>query len=226
MPSEKMSPDAVVALAPRLLGAEVVDGPERRPRQRQRRLGDRPGDAEVGHLDLAVAADEDVPGLHVAVDDPLGVGRGERPGHRGRDPRRLAWRERAIGAQDRRKVLTVDELHDDERAVRVLAVVVDPDDVGMRQGRRRAGLEPEARREIRVAQVLGTEQLDGDVAAQLGVGGAVDGRHAALAEQLDQPVAAAQHRSDLRQNVSPSCGAGPLPAHRAASYRRPSGSPD
>jgi hypothetical protein len=53
-----------------------VDRPERGARQRQRRLGDGAGDAEVGDLDLPVATDQHVPGLHVAVDDPLRVGRG------------------------------------------------------------------------------------------------------------------------------------------------------
>ena len=210
-------------LAARLLGAEVMDGSERRPGQRQRRLGDRPGDAEVRHLDLAVAADDDVPGLHVAVDDPLRVGCRKRPGNRGRDPRGLARRECAIGAQDRREVLTVDELHDDERTAWILAVVVDADDVGVRKRRHGAGLEPEARREIRVAEILGTEQLDGDVAAQLGVGRAVDGRHAALSDQLDQPVAAAHQRSDFRQTSVPR--AAPDPSRRVGRHRT-AGRPD
>jgi hypothetical protein len=77
----------------------------------------------------------------------------------------------------------------------------------------------EARREIRVAQVLRPEQLDRDVAARAAVGRPEDRRHAALSEQLDEPVAAAQRRP-ISANVSPSCGAGPSPARRAASYRR------
>src|SRR6202008_1335508 len=42
------------------------------------------------------------------------------------------------------------------------------------------------------------EELDGDVAVELAVVGAVDGRHAALAEQLDQPIPAAENRAEFR----------------------------
>ena len=66
---------------------------------------------------------------------------------------------------------------------------------------------PEAGDEVGVAAVLGPEDLDGDVAAELAVRGAVDGGHAALAEQLDQPIAAAEDASDLRQ-VLPSSARG------------------
>ncbi len=60
-----------------------MDRPERRPRQRHLRLGDRARDTEVDDLDAAVATDEDVPGFHVPMDDPAGVRRGKRAGDRG-----------------------------------------------------------------------------------------------------------------------------------------------
>ena len=149
------------------------------PGQRDLRLGDRAGDPEVDDLDLAVAADQHVAGLDVAVDEAPRVGRGERPGDGRADARDLARRQRAAPAQDGREVLAVDQLHDDVRAARVLAVVVDGDDVRVAERRRRLGLLPEARRELRVAQVLGAQELERDVATEPGVVRAVDRRHPA-----------------------------------------------
>ena len=207
-------------LAARLLRAEVVDRPERRPGQGHLRLGDGPGDPEVGDLDLAVLGDEHVAGLDVAMDDAAGVRGRESASDAGPDARDLARRQRPAAAQDRREVLAVDQLHDDERAVRVLAVVVDGDDVRVVERGGRLGLLAEARGEVGVAQVLGSEELEGDVAAEPGVGGAVDGRHPAAAEELDQAISTAQDLSDLRQVVPlrwwPPCGLG---VRCAASYR-------
>ena len=59
------------------------------------------------------------------------------------------------------------------------------------------GLVAEAGEEVRVAPELGAQQLDGDVAIELGVARPVDGRHAALPEELDQAIAPAQHAPDL-----------------------------
>ena len=118
-------------------------------------------------------------------------------------PIRATWRGGSVPApaQDRRQVLAVDELHDDERPARVLAVVVDGDDVRVVERGGGLGLLAETRGEVGVAQVLGTEQLEGDVAAEPGVVGAVDGRHPAAAKELDQAISTAQDLSDLRQVV-------------------------
>ena len=133
-------------LAAGLLGAEVVDRAEGRARQRHLRLGDRPGDAEVDDLDPPVAPDEHVPGLHVAMDDPVRVRRREPAGDRGGDPRRLLRRQGPAAPEDRREVLAVDVLHDDERTRRVLAVVEDGDDVRVAQAGDALRLLAEARR--------------------------------------------------------------------------------
>ena len=188
-------------LAACLLRAEVVDRAEGRTGQRDLCLGDGPRDAEVDDLDLAVLADEHVAGLDVAVHEAPCVGRRERPGDRGPDAGDLPRRQRPAPAQDRREVLAVDQLHDDVRAARVLAVVVHGHDVRVAERRGRLGLLAEARREVGVAQVLGSEELEGDVAAEPGVRGAIDGRHPAAAEKLDQTVATAQDLPDLRQIV-------------------------
>jgi hypothetical protein len=154
-------------------------------------------DAEVRDLHPAVAADEDVRRLHVAVDDPAHVRGMERLGDLGADPRGLARRQRAVLADDRRHVLAVDELHDDVRAGRLLAEVEDRDDVRVAQRRGGAGLVAEAGQEVRVTTELGAQQLDRDVAIQLGVARPVDRRHAALSEELHEAIAAAQDAPDL-----------------------------
>ena len=107
---------------------------------------------------------------------------------------RAAWRggERAVAAHDRGQVLTVDELHDDERAVLVLAEVVDRDDVGVVERGGGQGLLAEAGAEVRIATVLGAEDLDRDVAIELGVVGAVDAGHAPLPEELHQSIPPAE----------------------------------
>ena len=69
----------------------------------------------------------------------------------------------------------------------------------------RLGLHPEAGDEVGVAPVLGAEDLDGDVTAELAVGRAVDRGHPALAEQLDQPISPAEDASDLSQVLVPRC---------------------
>ena len=191
-------------LAERLLRAEVVDRAERHAGQRQAGVGPGAGDPEVGDLDAAVGRDEHVARLHVAVDDPAGVRGGEGVGDLRGQARRLAGRERAVAGEERRDVLAVHELHDDVRAVGVGAEVVDADDVRVAQGRGGLGLLPEPRDEGRIAAVLGVEDLDRDLAAQLGVGGTVDRRHAALAQELDEPIPAAEHVAErCHSSVSP-----------------------
>ena len=69
---------ARVDLAPqRLLGRHVLAGAEHAAGLGQARLLERAGDAEVGHADAPVVADQDVAGLQVAVDAAAGVGGGE-----------------------------------------------------------------------------------------------------------------------------------------------------
>ena len=142
-----------------------------------------------------------LPGLMSRWIEAPGMGRRERPGDARPDPGGLAGRERAAPAQDRGEVLAIDELHDDVRPARVLAVVVDGDDVRVAQRGGRLGLLPEAGREIGVAEVLGAKQLQGDIATEPGIGGAIDGRHAAAAQQFDQSISAPEDLPDLRQIV-------------------------
>jgi hypothetical protein len=100
-----MSERRVRLLAAGLLRAEVMDRAEGRPRQRHLRLGDRPGDPEVGDLDPAVGADQDVARLDITVDEPAGMRGGEGVRDAGPDPCGLPRRKRTAPAEDRREVL-------------------------------------------------------------------------------------------------------------------------
>ncbi len=186
-------------LAARLLGAEVVDRSERRAGQGDRGLGDGPGDPEVGHLDLALARHEHVARLDVAMDEPVGMCGGNRAGDLGGQAGRLAGRQGAGSPDDRGEVLAIDELHHDERAGRIGAVVVDAHDPAIVERGRRLRLCAEPGEEVGVLAVLGTQHLDRDIALELRVVRPVDRGHATLAEELDQAVAPAEDGPDIRQ---------------------------
>jgi hypothetical protein len=70
------------------------------------------------------------------------------------------------------------------------------------------GLLAEASHEVRIVTVFRVEHLDGDVAAELAVGRPVDRGHAALAQQLDQAIAPAEHVAETSHDPSPSSAAG------------------
>ena len=103
------------------------------------RLADGPGDAEVGHLDLAGVVDQDVAGLDVAVDHAAAVGEVQGAGHVRADGGRPGRRSRAPWRMQRGQGLPVDVLHDDEVRVLALAPVVDRHDVGVATGWPRPG---------------------------------------------------------------------------------------
>ena len=82
-----------------------------------------------------------------------------------------------------RSVGPLDVLHDDVAVARVLAEVVDADDVGMREAGGGARLVAEAREEGLVAGQVAAQDLDRHRAAEQRVFGAIDGRHAAFAQR-------------------------------------------
>ena len=83
----------------------------------------------------------------------------------------------------------LDVLHDDEGAVLLLADVEDLNDVRMVEPGGEAGLAREPLPHLVVAGEVVGEELDGDFAIELQVAGAVDGRHAAVAEPVLELVA-------------------------------------
>lgn len=93
--------------------------------------GDRPGEAEIGHLHLPVRADQHVLGLHVTVHQPGFVG-GRQGRHDGLNEFQGAGRAegRLAGDQIAQRA-TLDELHDDIGAAMVTSLVEDTHHMGI-----------------------------------------------------------------------------------------------
>ena len=88
----------------------------------------------------ARAVEQDVAGLHVAVQDARPVGGGQRVHDLGADAGRLARVEGAALAQDVVEGGPVDQFHDDQRAAVDLGHVVHGDDSGVAHPGRRTRL--------------------------------------------------------------------------------------
>jgi hypothetical protein len=141
------------------------------------------GDAEVEDLDAVVGEQEDVLGLHVAVDDRGGVGGLEAVEDRVEDRGDAGEREGAAVEQELAAERDAGhQLHDDERGAALLVVVEDGDDVGVAQAGEGPGLAAQAGAQLVVHRQLFAQQLDGDGLVDAEVGGAVDGAKAALTE--------------------------------------------
>src|ERR1051326_1971540 len=115
-------------------------------------------------------------------------GRGGRGARAGRDLRGELdgplLRERAARAQAVAQRLPFEQLEDDVEGVAVLAEVVDGDEVRVIEQAERARLLLEARDDLLgVAAGNGREELDGDVAGELGVARAIDLSHASRADE-------------------------------------------
>ena len=151
------------------------------------------GEAEVEDLHVAVARQHHVLGLEVAVDDAGGVRAGEPVGQLAGDVEHLPGRQRELGANQVAQRRAVHELHDGEGQPGRLADLVDGDDVGVVEGRGRAGLLGESTEAVRDrGEGLGQE-LDGDVAAEVEVPRTVDLAHAPRAQLVEELVPAEPH---------------------------------
>ena len=91
---------------------------------------------------------------------------------------------------ERPEVLAVHIVHRHVEHAVVLAAVAHPDDVGMLDGARVLPLAQEARAELVAARQLGRQHLQGELSVARDAVGQIDGAHAALADQLGDPVAA------------------------------------
>ena len=145
------------------------------------------GDAEVEHLRLSSARDEDVRGLHVAVNDAVGVRGLEPVGDL--DPELEDTVHRQRPASDRfLERAPVEQFHDDELLAVTLADVVDRADVRVIERRRDARLAPEPLERFRVRGEIRGQELHGNLAAEANILGTVHHAHSAGAEPLENLV--------------------------------------
>ena len=152
------------------------------------------GQAEVEHLHRAVRADHDVGRFQIAMDDAARVSRRQRIGDRYGDPQHLA-EAHAVPRNERIEALAAHVLHDDEIvAVRRLDLV-DGDDVRVIEGRGGVRFLHKPPPTIVVADAIGRQDLDRDLAVETRIAGAIDLAHPTRANQ----------REDL---VRPECRAG------------------
>ena len=144
-----------------------------------------PGQSEIEQLD-AVARDEHVGRLEIAMDDAARVDRAKRGEHLRRDRYRLGDAERAA-RQPLGERLAFEQFHREEQVVAILADVVDLADVRMIDARGRARLPPQS---LPGRLVLSETQnhLQRDGALQALVVGLVDDPHPAGAQLSGDPV--------------------------------------
>ena len=139
-------------------------------------------EAEVEDLDPAVAGQEHVVGLEVAVDDVLAVRRGEAVRDAGRDLGGLARRDRPRAIRSR-SVSPSSSSVTRYGAPVVRAEVVDDEHVRVVEGAGGAGLLLEAPQPVGVGGERGGQDLDRDDAAEARVERAVDLAHAAVGQR-------------------------------------------
>ena len=163
-----------------------------RARRRRRRAlvadaGKRRG--RRGERLAAAMLEEDVLGLHVAMDDAGAVRVRERAEQLDGERRRDLGRERARLLQELAQRLAADELDDEVLLVLVGRRDVEHlDDVAMPELRDRLGLGLEAVGDLAALAEVRVQHLDGDVAPEPLVVRTIDGRHPAVPELLEHFV--------------------------------------
>src|SRR5690606_7159340 len=161
---------------------------------RRRRNG--AGDAEVRHFHAPVVADQYVMRLDVTVDDLVKMGMIQRVANLGGDLDRFLRPQRRPLADNFVQIGPVHKLHDDVVRVRVLADIVNADDIRMRQRCSRLRLTVEPPDEIFIVHELLTKHFDGYVPVQQVIPRFVDERHTAAPDASQQFVTSAQRLSD------------------------------
>jgi hypothetical protein len=140
------------------------------------------GEAEVREEGAFVLVDQDVPRLHVAVDEPLGVRCVERLGDRSENAGRPAGLQASVALENSTEVRARDEPHGEEEHSVRLSRCVDRNDAWVLDSGCNPRLSEEAVPEPLVAAELGRKELQRDLAVELLVDSQVDSARPAFAE--------------------------------------------
>src|SRR6185437_15864073 len=143
--------------------------------------------------------EQDVVGLHVAMDDAATVRVGERPRHLAQHARGIRRRKRALRAQPFAERLALDIAHDEEDEAADLADAVNRHDVRMRQPGGRARFAEESLARLGADGEMRREDFDGDVAVELYVAREIDDSHAAAAELSFERILAGEGGLELEE---------------------------
>ena len=190
-------------LAPeRLFGRHVVRRAEHAAGGGEALGLQRAGDAEVGDLGAAVAVDQDVLRLHVAMDELVLVGALERAADLDRVCHRLGHRQAPEPADALLQRLALHVLEDDVGIPVVLAGVDHGHDVRVVELRDRPGLAAEALELVGIVRDVAVHQLDRDPALERGIERPIDARHPSGPDLLLEPVALTDQRADHRHLFS------------------------
>jgi hypothetical protein len=145
------------------------------------------GQAEVDDLGVPAFVEHDVVGLEVSVHDALVVGLGEAFGDFDAEIENAGHPE-PLFFDDVSELLAADELHDHESDAFRIVDLVDHGDVGMLKGSGGLRLLDEAALALGIGDEVGRQNLESDLAVQLGVHGTVDDAHAAAAQLIEDLV--------------------------------------
>ena len=140
-------------------------------------------------LARAIALDQDVAGLDVAVDEALRVSDVERRGDLAENGDGMGGIERAFAVEQAAQVGALDQVHGHEQEPVLLAGVVNRNDVGVSQRDRDPRLVGEAAAKAAVAGEVRRDHLERDDVIENEMGGAIDDPHAAAAGDPLDPVA-------------------------------------
>ena len=147
------------------------------------------GEAEVGQVDAAGLVDQDVPGLHVAVDEAAPVRCVEGVRDLREQVERALRVERAFALDQPAEVGAFDEAHREVDDAVSLAGGVDREDARMLERGREPRLAEEALPEPLVGGELGQQRLQGDPAVEAELVREVDRPGRAAPDQRFDPIA-------------------------------------
>ena len=174
------------------LGRDVADRADQHAGGGRGLGTDRPGQAEVGDLDLAAVRDQHVLGLDVAMDQAGLVGGGDGAGHLDDQIEGPFRTERTLAGDQVPQRATLDVLHDDVGPAAVHPLVEHRHHVRMGEPGGGPGLAVELADEVLVVAQTFVHHLDRDGPRQSLVVGKVDRRHATPRELALDRVATVQ----------------------------------